>query len=63
MPRPKLSFDQRVLIEQYLKAKKSKMFICEKLGLSTYELQLEIKRGQSKEDKVYSAERSQMTLR
>lgn len=63
MPRPKLSFEQRVLIEEMLKDGKSKMDICGKLGLSTYELQLEIKRGWSKEDKMYSAERSQMTLR
>lgn len=63
MPRPKLSYQERVFIEESLKQEVSKSEICERLGLSTYELQLEIRRGQSNEDKTYSANRSQMTLR
>lgn len=63
MPRPKLSYQERVFIEESLKQQVSKTEICEHLGLSTYELQLEIRKGQSKEDKSYSANRSQMTLR
>lgn len=63
MPRAKLTFDERLWLEDALKKGMDPMEICEHFGISTYQLQLEKKLGWSKEEKKYSAHKAQMALK
>lgn len=45
MPRAKLTFEERVWLEEALNKKVNHMEICRYLGISTYQLQVERKLG------------------
>ena len=63
MPRARLTFEERVWLEQVLDKKVDPMEICRYLGISTYQLQVEKKLGWIKEEKGYSAEKAQHALK
>ena len=63
MPRAKLSFEERVLIQDMLDAGNPRRVICEKLNVSSYQLKLEIDSGWIKSEKRYSAEKAQFSLK
>lgn len=56
MPRAKLTFEERVWLEEALNKKVNHMEICRYLGISTYQLQVERKLGWIKKEQRYSAE-------
>lgn len=63
MPRAKLTYDNRCWLEQAFKEGMDPMKICEYLGISTHQLQLEKKLGWDGEEKAYSAHRAQLKLK
>lgn len=63
MPRARLSYEERVWLEEVLERKMDPMEICRFLGISTYQLQLEKRLGWMKEEKRYSAEKAQRSLK
>lgn len=63
MARAKLTFDERVLIETSLDEGVTKADICIELGISTYQLQQELRLGWLNEKRKYSAEKAQFSLR
>lgn len=63
MPRAKLTFEERVWLEETLNKKVNHMEICRYLGISTYQLQVERKLGWIKKEQRYSAEKAQHALK
>lgn len=63
MPRAKLTYDNRCWLEQALKQGMDPMKICEHLGISTHQLQMEKKMGWIREEKTYSAHKAQLQLK
>lgn len=63
MPRAKLTYDDRLWLENALKEGMDPLKICEHFGISTYQLQLEKRLGWLKEEKRYSAHEAQMALK
>ena len=63
MPRAKLSYEQRLWLEDALKKEMDSMKICEHLGISSYQLQMEKNLGWIKEKKTYSAMKAQLSLK
>lgn len=63
MPRAKLTYDNRCWLEQALKEGMDPMKICEHLGISTHQLQLEKKMGWIRDKKIYSAHKAQLQLK
>lgn len=63
IPRAKLNFESRRWLEQALIQGMDSMKICEHLGISSYQLQLEKKLGWISEEKIYSAEKAQFSLK
>lgn len=63
MPRAKLTYEERLWLEEALKGKMDPMKICEHFGISTHQLQLEKRLGWIKEKKEYSAHKAQMALK
>lgn len=63
MPRAKLTFEERMWLEKVLDKKVDHMEICRYLGISTYQLQVEMKLGWIKDQKRYSAEKAQHALK
>lgn len=63
MPRAKLTFEERVWLEEALNKKVKHMEICRYLGISTYQLQLERRLGWIKKEQRYSAEKAQHALK
>ena len=62
MPKAKLTFQDRKWLETQFLANKDQIEICEELGISTYQLQMEKKLGWMKEKQMYSAEKAQQKL-
>lgn len=63
MSRAKLTYDERVLIEDMHRAGDSRKKICETLSITSLELQQELNLGWIKSEKRYSAEKAQFALR
>lgn len=63
MPRAKLTYDDRIWLENALKENMDPMKICEHFGISSHQLALEKKLGWITEEKKYSAEKAQLSLR
>ncbi len=63
MPRAKLTYDDRLWLENALNKGMDPMKICEHLGISTHQLLLEKKMGWIKEKKTYSAHKAQLQLK
>ena len=63
MPRAKLTFEERVWVEEALNKKVNHMEISRYLGISTYQLQVERKLGWIKKEQRYSAEKAQHALK
>lgn len=63
MPRAKLSYKQRLYIEDSLKSGKKGFEICMHLGISTQQLKREKELGWVKDEKRYSAKKAQMSLK
>ncbi len=63
MPRAKLSFEERVLIQDLLDSGNTRKEICEKLNVTTWQLKQEIDSGWIKSEKRYSAEKAQFSLK
>jgi IS30 family transposase len=63
MSRAKLSYDERVLIQDMKDAGSSRKEICETLGITSYELQQELELGWIGAEKRYSAEKAQFSLK
>ena len=63
MPRAKLSYAERLYLEYSLKCGISGFDICLHLGISTQQLKREKELGWVKEEKRYSAEKAQLSLK
>lgn len=63
MPRAKLSYAERLYLEYSLKCDISGFDICLHLGISTQQLKREKELGWVKEEKRYSAEKAQLSLK
>lgn len=63
MARTKLSYDERVLIQDMKDSGSSRKEICEALGVTSYELQQEFNLGWIESEKRYSAEKAQFSLK
>lgn len=63
MPRRKLGYEERVLIEDLQRDGASRAEICMNLGITSYELQQEYNLGWIKSEKRYSAEKAQFNLK
>ena len=61
MPRARISYEQRVIIEDMRKKGYKAKDICEAIGISSYDYQRELILGFT-EDKKYSAMKAQMSL-
>lgn len=61
--RAKLTYDERVLIEDSLKNGIKKEKLCEELGINSNQLRIEIRRGWISSENRYSAEKAQFSLR
>lgn len=62
MPRARISYEQRVIIEDMRKNGYKAKDICEAIGISSYDYQRELILGFT-EDKKYSAMKAQMSLK
>ncbi|WP_347992453.1 hypothetical protein [uncultured Eubacterium sp.] len=62
MPRARISYEQRVIIEDMRKNRYKSRDICEALGISSYDYQRELMLGFT-EEKKYSALKAQMKLK
>lgn len=63
MPRAKLSFEERVVIQDMLDAGNTRKSICEKLNITSLQLKQEIDSGWVISEKRYSAEKAQFNLK
>lgn len=63
MPRAKLTYDKRVLLEDMYNQKVSRKEMCETLGITPFELQQELNLGWIRAGKRYSAEKAQFSLK
>ena len=63
MPRARLSYDERVLIQDLKDSGASRKKICEVIGITSNELQQEFNLGWIKAEKRYSAEKAQFSLK
>ncbi len=63
MPRERLSYEERLYLEYSLKCGKSGFEICKHLGISTQQLKREKELGWVKDEKRYSAEKAQLSLK
>lgn len=63
MPRAKLTYDERVLIQDMHEAGAGRKEICEAVGITSIELQQELNLGWIKNEKRYSADKAQFALR
>lgn len=63
IPRAKLTYENRLWLEDAFDHQMDPMEICEHLGISTYQLQMEKKLGWIPEKKIYSAEKAQRSLK
>lgn len=63
MPRAKLTYEDRLWLEGALKKEMDSLEICEHLGISSHQLQLEKRLGWIKEEKKYSAHTAQLALK
>ncbi len=62
MPKAKLSFKERLFIETMLKANVSKKSICINLGISSVQLQMELRHGWISEEERYDPIKAQLSL-
>ena len=63
MSRAKLSYDERDMIEDMQRTGASRKEICEAVGITSLELQQEYNLGWIKNEKRYSAEKAQFSLK
>ena len=63
MPRAKLTYDERVLIQDMHVAGAGRKEICVAVGITSIELQQELNLGWIKNEKRYSADKAQFALR
>lgn len=63
MPRAKLTYEERLWLEDALDKNMDPMRICEHLGISTHQLQLEKNLGKIANTKRYSAHKAQLSLK
>lgn len=63
MPRAKLTYEDRLWLEDALKKGTDPLKICEHLGISSHQLQLEKRLGWIKGEKRYSAHTAQLALK
>ncbi len=62
MPIARLSFAERLYIETMMNLKISKVKICERLGIATVQLQMELRRGWVPEEKRYDPWKAQLSI-
>lgn len=63
MPRARLSYEERLYLEYSLKCGRSGFDICRHLGISTQQLKREKELGWVRDEKGYSAEKAQLSLK
>lgn len=62
MPVARLSFAERLYIETMMNLKVSKLKICERLGIASVQLQMELRRGWVSEEKRYDPWKAQLSI-
>lgn len=62
-PRAKLSYQERLWLQEAFEKKMDPLKICEHFGISSYQLDMERKLGWMKEKKAYSAKKAQYSLK
>lgn len=63
MPRAKISYEQRVLIQDMREKGFTAKEICEAVGLSSYDYQRELRLGYIAAERKYSADKAQFALK
>ena len=63
MPRATLTYDERVLIQDMHESGANRKEICEAIGITSIELQQELNLGWIRNEKRYSADKAQFSLK